>query len=130
MAPAQLAANELGVIVEGLGMSVLRLIANDAILAEYHFTLRYAREVAKLHRQMERHMSRAGTPGAAKSESEAPGESPKPDEKRCVAQSATMSFPHGARSAPPAPAGAGRAGSSITSNRTGCAPSPASCWRS
>ena len=62
-------------IVEGLGMSVLRLIAKDAILAEYRFTLRHAREVAKLHRQMERHM-------VGKAESEAPFESPKADEKK------------------------------------------------
>ena len=62
-------------IVEGLGMSVLRLIANDAILAEYRFTLRHAREVAKLHRRMERHM-------VGKGESEAPAEGPKADEKK------------------------------------------------
>jgi ATP-binding cassette subfamily B protein len=63
------------VIVEGLGMGVLRLIANDALLAEYRFTLRYAKEVAKLHRQMERRMG-------GKGEAEAAGERPKPDEKK------------------------------------------------
>jgi ATP-binding cassette subfamily B protein len=63
------------VIVEGLGMSVLRLIANDALLAEYRFTLRYAKEVAKLQRQMERRMG-------GKGESETPGERPKGDEKK------------------------------------------------
>jgi len=62
-------------VVEGIGMSVLRLIANDAIVAEYRFTLRHAREVAKLHRRMERHMD-------GKDESEAPFEGPKGDEKK------------------------------------------------
>jgi ATP-binding cassette subfamily B protein len=63
------------IIVEGLGMSVLRLIANDAIVAEYRFTLRHAREVAKLHRRMEHYM-------VGKGESEAPAEGPKADEKK------------------------------------------------
>ncbi len=63
------------IIVEGLGMSVLRLIANDAVLAEYRFTLRHAREVAKLHRQMERHL-------VGKAATEAPAEGPKADEKK------------------------------------------------
>ena len=56
-------------------MSVLRLIANDAIVAEYRFTLRHAREVAKLHRRMERQLD-------GKGESEAPFEGPKADEKK------------------------------------------------
>ena len=62
-------------IVEGIGMSVLRLIANESIVAEYRFTLRHAREVAKLHRRMERHLD-------GKDESEAPFEGPKGDEKK------------------------------------------------
>lgn len=63
------------IIVEGIGMSILRLIANDTIVAEYRFSLRHAREVAKLHRRMERYMG-------GKSEAEAPAEGPKADEKK------------------------------------------------
>jgi len=41
-------------VVEGLGVHVLRLLAGDAVAAEYRYTLRHAREAAKLHRRLER----------------------------------------------------------------------------
>ena len=41
------------VIVEGLGMNLLRLLSDGESRAEYRFTLRHAREVAKLHRRLE-----------------------------------------------------------------------------
>lgn len=41
-------------IVEGLGMSVLRLLAHEAIVAEYRFTLRHTQSVSRLHRRLER----------------------------------------------------------------------------
>jgi ATP-binding cassette subfamily B protein len=41
-------------LVEGLGVNALRLLGEGGIVAEYRFTLRHAREVAKLHRRMER----------------------------------------------------------------------------
>jgi len=43
-------------IVEGLGMGLLRLLSDGKIAAEFRFTMRHAKAVAKLHRQMERQM--------------------------------------------------------------------------
>ena len=42
------------VIVEGLGMSLLRLLADGKAAGEFRFTLRQAREVARLQRRLER----------------------------------------------------------------------------
>ena len=44
------------VIVEGLGINLLRLLTDGKAVAEYRFTLRHAREVAKLHRRLERRL--------------------------------------------------------------------------
>ena len=41
-------------IVEGLGMNLLRLLADGKAVGEFRFTLRQAREVAKLQRRLER----------------------------------------------------------------------------
>jgi ATP-binding cassette subfamily B protein len=43
-------------IVEGLGINSLRLLADGRVAAEYHFTLRHAKSVAKLHRRLERQL--------------------------------------------------------------------------
>jgi ATP-binding cassette subfamily B protein len=43
-------------IVEGLGVNSLRLLARGELTAEYHFTLRHAKNVAKLHRYIERQL--------------------------------------------------------------------------
>jgi ATP-binding cassette subfamily B protein len=40
--------------VEGLGMSLLRLVRDGQLLAEYRYTLRHARPMARLQRQLER----------------------------------------------------------------------------
>jgi ATP-binding cassette subfamily B protein len=40
-------------IIEGLRMSILRLLANETIIAEYRFTLRHTQSVSKLHYQLE-----------------------------------------------------------------------------
>ncbi|MCJ7543381.1 MAG: ABC transporter ATP-binding protein/permease [Phycisphaerae bacterium] len=42
------------IIVEGLGMNLLRLLADGKAVGEFRFTLRQAREVAKLQRRLER----------------------------------------------------------------------------
>lgn len=42
------------VLAEGLGMGILRLLAAETAAAEYRFTLRHRREVARLQRRMER----------------------------------------------------------------------------
>ncbi|HUT57338.1 MAG TPA: ABC transporter ATP-binding protein [Phycisphaerae bacterium] len=62
-------------MVEGLGMGILRLLADGATWAEYRFSLRYARSMAKLHRQLERLIQ-----GAA--EAELPPEQPHHDDKK------------------------------------------------
>ncbi|MFP4353936.1 MAG: ABC transporter ATP-binding protein [Phycisphaerae bacterium] len=41
-------------IVEGIGMSLLRLLSGEKLVAEYRYTLRNARAVAHLERQIER----------------------------------------------------------------------------
>ncbi len=41
-------------IVEGLGMNLLRLLSDGKLVREFRFTMRHAREVAKLHRHLER----------------------------------------------------------------------------
>ena len=41
-------------IVDALGMSLLRLLKGDELLAEYRYTHRHARPVARLQRQLER----------------------------------------------------------------------------
>ena len=39
-------------IVEGLSMNLLRLVSDKKVLAEYRFTLRHAKEVARLQRRL------------------------------------------------------------------------------
>ena len=41
-------------VVDGLGVNCLRLLTDGKVAGEFRFTLRYAREVAKLHRLLER----------------------------------------------------------------------------
>ncbi len=50
----QLAGLSGAIIVEGLGMNLLRLLADGKAVGEFRFTLRQAREVAKLQRRLER----------------------------------------------------------------------------
>jgi len=66
-------------IVEGLGINLLRLLADDTRVAEYRYTLRHARTVAKLQRMLERRLK--GEEG----EADAPEQAERPDEKpvRC-----------------------------------------------
>jgi ATP-binding cassette subfamily B protein len=59
-------------IVDGLGMSVLRLLADKRAVAEFRFTLRYARDVAKLHRRLDRQVQ--GKTGPAEPEERRPDE--------------------------------------------------------
>jgi ATP-binding cassette subfamily B protein len=63
-------------IVEGLGMGLLRLSADGKAVAEFRFTLRHAKAVAKLQRTLERRLE-----GKA-DEGEPVFEPPKPDEKK------------------------------------------------
>jgi ATP-binding cassette subfamily B protein len=62
-------------VVEGLGMGLLRLLAGDRTVAEYRFSLRHAKAMAKLQRKLERRLS-------GKDESDLPPERGKPDEKK------------------------------------------------
>ena len=41
-------------VVDGLGVNCLRLLSDGKVAGEYRFTLRYAREVARLHRRLEK----------------------------------------------------------------------------
>ncbi len=61
-------------IVDGLGASLLRLQQGERIAGEVRFTLRHARDVAKLHRHLERLID-------GKTATEAP-EPPRKDEKK------------------------------------------------
>jgi ATP-binding cassette subfamily B protein len=63
------------VIVEGLGMSLLRLVSDGRLLAEYRFTLRHGREMAAFQRLIERRIT-------GKEEAELEPEHRKPDEKK------------------------------------------------
>ena len=63
------------VIVEGLGMNLLRLLADGGLKAEYRFTLRQAREVARLQRRLERRIE-------GKDEAELPPEKPRGEEDK------------------------------------------------
>jgi ATP-binding cassette subfamily B protein len=63
------------VIVEGLGMGLLRLLAGEKTVAEYRFSLRHAKAIAKLQRKLERRLS-------GKDESDLPPERGKPDDKK------------------------------------------------
>ncbi|MCE5327382.1 MAG: ABC transporter ATP-binding protein/permease [Planctomycetaceae bacterium] len=65
-------------IVEGLGMSILRLADSSRVLREVRYTLRCAREIAAIHRRLERHLDGKG---------EHAEEAPRPEEKkiRCEA---------------------------------------------
>lgn len=54
-------------LVEGLGMGVLRLLSDSAVLAEWRFTRRHEKAVAQLHRQLERQITgKEPEPEAAK----------------------------------------------------------------
>ena len=44
-------------LVEGLGMSMLRLTGEDSLLAEYRYTNRHAKTMAELQHQLERHIA-------------------------------------------------------------------------
>jgi len=62
-------------IVEGLGMSLLRLLTDESVITEYRFTLRHAKAVAKLQRRLERQIK-------GKEESEQPPEKAKTGERK------------------------------------------------
>ena len=63
------------VIVEGLGMGLLRLLSGEKTVAEYRFSLRHAKAVAKLQRKLERRFDN-------KDEADLPPEKGRPDEKK------------------------------------------------
>jgi len=45
------------VLVDGLGMGVLRLISDSDVLGEWRFTRRHEKDIAQLHRQLERQIT-------------------------------------------------------------------------
>ena len=63
-------------IVEGLGLSLLRLLRQGRTVAEFRYSMRHAKSVARLHRQLERRIN-----GEAAAEAEAP-EPTREDEKK------------------------------------------------
>ena len=63
-------------IIEGLGVNLLRLLADGKMEAEYRYTLRHARSVAKLQRRLEREIK------GEQAEDDVPEEAPRPDEKK------------------------------------------------
>jgi len=64
-------------IVEGLGMSLLRLLSGGKCVDEFRFTMRHAKAVAKLHRQLQRQIE-----GKELEELEPLIEHRRPDERR------------------------------------------------
>ncbi len=46
------------ILVEGVGMGLLRILEGETLAAEYRFTLRYAREMSRLHRLLEQHVEK------------------------------------------------------------------------
>jgi ATP-binding cassette subfamily B protein len=62
-------------IVEGLGMNLLRLLADGKVAEEFRFTLRQAKEVAKLQRRLERRLE-------GKEETVAEADKPRGEEKK------------------------------------------------
>ncbi len=79
-------------IVEGLGMSLLRLICKGQLLAEYRYTLRHARAMARLHRQLERLIE-----GQSLEEAEEP---PADDEKKLRCEKCNRVIPTWAENCP------------------------------
>jgi ATP-binding cassette subfamily B protein len=73
-------------IVEGLGMSILRLLGSGDILAEHRFTLRHARQMARLHRRLERRLE-------GKPLDEAELEPPRDDEKKTRCDKCGLAIP-------------------------------------
>ncbi|MGB2820597.1 MAG: ABC transporter ATP-binding protein [Phycisphaerae bacterium] len=65
-------------LVEGLGVNLLRLLADGKVVTEYYYTLRHAKSVARLHRRIEHRLK-----GEDESQ-DLPAEPERPDEKlRC-----------------------------------------------
>ena len=79
-------------VVEGLGMNVLRLEADGRAVAQYRFSLRHAREMARLHRHLERLIS-------GKSVDEEP-QSPRLDEKKVRCEKCDRVIPSWAENCP------------------------------
>ena len=63
-------------VIDGLGVNVLRLLADDKMVAEYRYTLRHAKAVAKLQRRLEHHLK------DEENGEEPPDEAERPDEKK------------------------------------------------
>ncbi len=51
-------------VVEGLGMSILRLLREGQVRREFRYSLRHAREIAALHRVLERRIKGEETPAS------------------------------------------------------------------
>ncbi len=73
------------VLVEGLRLSILRLISGGSVIAEYRFSLKHVREGARLHRRLERQIK--GKPEEPFSEEQ------KPDEKKTRCEKCGMVIP-------------------------------------
>jgi ATP-binding cassette subfamily B protein len=81
------------VIVEGLGMGLLRLVKDDKALTEYRYSLRHARSMARLHRQLERQIK-------ADVAEEAKPEPRRPDDKKIRCDQCDRVIPPWAESCP------------------------------
>jgi len=83
-------------IIEGLGMSLLRLLRDGHIAAEYRFTLRNAKNIARLHRRLERKID-----GQANGEDQlAEAEFPRQDEKKLRCEKCGRVIPPWAETCP------------------------------
>ena len=74
------------VLVEGLRLSILRLISGESVVGEYRFSLRHVREGARLHRRLERQIK-------GKEEDASPDEERKPEEKKIRCEKCGMIIP-------------------------------------
>ena len=81
-------------LVEGLGVNLLRLLADGEVLAEYHCTLRHAKAVAKLHRRIERQLK------GEEELQDLPEEAERPDEKKLRCEKCQRVIPAWAEACP------------------------------
>ncbi len=82
-------------VVEGLGINLLRLLRDGGVVAEYRYTLRHAKDVARLARGAERALSADG-----EAADEPPAEAERPDQKKVRCEACGRVIPAWAESCP------------------------------
>ena len=81
-------------VIEGLGINLLRLLAEGKVVAEYRCTLRHARTVARLQRRLERQLE------GGEGKEDVPVEPGRPDEKKLRCEKCGRVIPAWAETCP------------------------------